>query len=151
MTETSTPKEEIRQALDRGEPKPWIWSEDGDEVIGQAVGVEKRQTRHGEPYFLILVVDGEERSVLAGNQVLLGKLKGLHLQPGDWVGIRRLEERESQNGKTYRDYSVKTLQAEARELSFERAKALPETVTGEVVDDGYTDFDAPPEDLGEPL
>lgn len=147
--ETARPQDEIRQALDRGEPKPWIWNEDGDEVIGRALGVERRQTKHGEPYFLILEVDGDERSVLAGNQVLLGKLKGLHLQPGDWIGIRRLGEKQSQNGMTYVDYSVKTLATGQRELSFEHAKALPESVTTEVVDDGYvpSDDDAPPEYL----
>jgi hypothetical protein len=138
-------KDEIRKALDRGEPKPWIWDTDGSEIVGRALYVERRQTRHGEPHFLVLDVDGEERSVLAGNQVLLGKLKGLHLVPGDWVGIRRLEKKESQNGVEYWNYSVKTLSTEARELSFDKAKALPETVAGEVVDYEYTDADEPPE------
>jgi hypothetical protein len=147
MAETSTPKDEIRQALDRGEPKPWLWPEDGDEVIGRALYVEHRQTKFGEAAFFVLDVDGDERSILCGNQVLLGKLKGAHLQPGDWVGVRRLGERESQNGQTYVDFSVKTLATENRELSFAAAKALPESVTDAVVVDEHTyaDDDAPPD------
>jgi hypothetical protein len=148
ITEAVTPKEAILEALDRGDAKPWIWDEDGDEVIGRGLRVERRQTRFGEANFLILEVDGSERSILCGNQVLLGKLKGLHLQPGDWVGVRRGDERISQNGQTYRDFTVKTLVGESRELSFDRARALPESVDGELVDDAadYTDADVLPED-----
>jgi hypothetical protein len=136
-------KEEIQQALDRGEPEPWIWTDDGSEVVGVALRKERRSTKHGAADFLILEVDGDERSVLVGNEVLIKKLKASQLQAGEWVGIRRLGERQptTANGRPYIDFKVVVAGRKNQALEWGDTKALPETVDAELVE--YSDDDAP--------
>lgn len=139
MPLSSDAVQQLHDSLDRAEPQPWIWSEHGDEVIGIALRKERRDTKHGETDFLILEVDGIERSVLIGNHVLIGKLKGAHLQAGELVGIRRLGEKQptTPNGRPYIDFRVAVAGRENDALEWADTKALPETIDAEVIEDEY--------------
>jgi hypothetical protein len=126
--------EEIHAALQLGEPKAWYWDSDGDEIIGRAVRKESRDTENGPADFLVLDVNGELRSVLVGNKVLISKLNHYRPRRGELVGIRRLGtvEPKTRNGRAYVDFAVYIPGRDDEALDWSMTKALPES-DGEIV------------------
>ena len=133
-------KQHLSEALDRGEPKPWLWNEDGLRVLGTVRRLEEIETKDfGKSLSLILEVDGCERRILL-TTVLKQKLMRLNIQVGQALGIERSAEKTSpvSGGTPYWDYGVAILQDEVAEgLNWGTQKGLPETVDAEVVDDHY--------------
>lgn len=143
----SLSNEEIQQldeALDRGEPKPWLFDEHGLRVHGRVCRLEEIPTDYGQVLTLVLEVDDQERRILL-TTVLERKLKRLAPKSGEPIGIEREAEktRPKDGGTPYWDYQVKRIEdRQPQELNWGSRAALAETVDvdtvdAEVLDDHY--------------
>ena len=136
-------KAELSKQLEQGNPRTWMWEEDGTEVIGRAVRKETAMTTEGPCDILVMEVDGELRSIWLMHTALVSKLQRMRPQAGDWVGIKHLGKREPKQagGRPYYDYNVVVHGVgPAGALNWEAPAALPageEPAEAEVVDTGY--------------
>jgi hypothetical protein len=92
-------------------PQWWDWSEDGEEVAGRFVRLGQGFTAYGQKPFLVLDVEGVERTIWLHNQVLHNIFaRELHRRPekefqvGERVEIRQLGTRDSASGREYMNY-----------------------------------------------
>ena len=135
----SLSQEEIQQldeALDRGEPTPWIFEEHGLRVRGRVCRLEEMPTDYGQALSLVLEVDDQERRILL-TTVLKRKLKRLDPKSGEPVGIERDAEktRPKDGGTAYWDFRVKRIEdRQPQELNWGAKAALPEGVDADLVD-----------------
>jgi hypothetical protein len=94
-------------------PPYWDWDEDGDEVDGGFVRLGKGFTTQGERPFVVLDVDGTERTIWLNHEVLRNAfVRELHRRPdkefkvGERIVIRQLGTKESASGREYMNYRV---------------------------------------------
>ena len=130
----------LHTALDRGEPTPWLFDEDGLRVLGTVRRLEEISTKDfGQALTLVFEVDDKERRVLL-TTVLKRKLERLDPKAGEPIGIERDPEktRPKDGGAAYWDYQVRRLEDEQpKELNWGSRQALPEMVDAEVLEDHY--------------
>jgi hypothetical protein len=144
MPLTTEQIQQLDEALDRGEPTPWLFSEDGLRVVGIIRRLEEIETEYGQALTLVLEVDNHERRILL-TEVLKRKLKRLDVRAGEPIGIERDPEktRPKNGGTPYWDYQVRRLEdQQPQELDWSSKAALTETVDAELIE--YSDDDAPP-------
>lgn len=102
----------------RDEPaEAWI-PEPGDVLVGELVDIDVRAAEH-DPAVPVLTMrtDSDELvAVWAFYTVLRSELQKVSPQPGEWLGIRRLEDSE----KGYRRYGVIPYRDKPREFSWDR-------------------------------
>jgi hypothetical protein len=91
-----------------------MWEDDGDAISGTFVRWDSGPTQgYGEKPICVLDVEGETRSVWLMHTALylrfedeIRKRPQHELAPGERVVIVRKDEKESGNGRKYRDYDV---------------------------------------------
>jgi len=88
--------------------KAFYFKGPGDTLIGEFLRWSKGTTSRGEthPIAEIRDRDGVAYSVWCFYTVLRQQLVDLDLTPGDWLAIRREEDRESAAGHRYRNFKV---------------------------------------------
>lgn len=131
----------LHTALDRGEPTPWLFDEDGLRVLGTVRRLEEISTKDfGQALTLVLEVDGKERRILL-TTVLRRKLKRLDPKAGEPIGIERdpKKTRPKDGGAAYWDFQVRLIEDEQpKELNWGSRTALPEAIEAEIVlEDDY--------------
>lgn len=139
MPLTTDEVQQLHEALDRGEPIPWKFDEDGLRVFGRPRRLEEIKTDYGQATTLILEVDGRERSIIV-TTVLENKLQRLDIQAGEPIGIERDAEKTHplSGGTAYWDFRVKRIEAtQPTQLNWGTKAELPEAVDAEVVEDSY--------------
>jgi hypothetical protein len=94
-------------------PRSWRFDEDGDTVSGTFVRFDVAPTRdYGEKLILVLSAEGEEIGVWLLQTALESSIKdelarrsGHKLEPGERIVIRRLAEKQTEDGKrSYRPF-----------------------------------------------
>jgi hypothetical protein len=94
-------------------PSWWDWEEDGKLVEGAFVRAGTGYTVNGTRPFVVLDVEGTERTIWLHHEVLRNQFaREVQRRPdrtipaGEWVRIRQLEPRESQTnaGRSYTNY-----------------------------------------------
>ena len=96
-------------------PRAWKWSEDGDDLAGKYAGMDSATTAYG-PCGIILIdnhQDNERVAVWLMQTALRSKFADElerraddNFTIGERISIRRGEEKESANGRTYRAFRV---------------------------------------------
>jgi hypothetical protein len=97
-------------------PKWWDFNEDGDgsKIAGDFIRAGRGFTQNGEKTFVVLLVDGIERTVWLHHDVLTNQFaRELHrrtdkrFQVGEQIEITQLGMRDSQNGgSSYMNYGT---------------------------------------------
>lgn len=139
MSLTSDEIQRLGEALDRGEPIPWKFDEDGLRVFGRPRRLEEISTEFGQATTLVLEVGNQERSIIT-TTVLANKLKRLDIKAGEPIGIERAAEKTypASGGAAYWDFAVKRIEdKQPTQLNWGNPPELPQTVDAEVVDDDY--------------
>lgn len=102
-----SPEQVVREALDAGSPKAWIWDEDGDTCVGTVVSGFIGPTKYGDCKVMVLNVEGEMRSVWLNSTALENQVLRQKPLAGDVIGIRRGEKRTSSvSGNEYWDFTA---------------------------------------------
>ena len=95
-------------------PESWF-AEPGDSLIGEFLHFTEGTTGRGETHRIAVIADamtGELRAVWLFYVALRAEIDKANLQPGDLVGITRLDDGEKKNenakhgGSRYRRYRV---------------------------------------------
>jgi hypothetical protein len=95
-------------------PRWWDWDEDGDIVSGTFVRFTQGFSEYGERTVVVLLVDGEERSVWLHQTVLFDEFRrevlrrtSRELDVGEKVVVKRGEKRKTKDDKrTFRSFRV---------------------------------------------
>jgi hypothetical protein len=94
-------------------PRWWDFDEDGDELIGTFLRAGRGFTANGERTFVVLDVDGTERTCWLHHKVLAAafarevqRRPAKQIELGELIEVRRLGEREGGNGRSYTNYRV---------------------------------------------
>jgi hypothetical protein len=99
-------------------PAWWDWSEDadGDTVEGAFLRAGRGFTAQGERAFVVLDVDGTERTVWLHHDALSSAFSrevwsrpDKQLVEGEKIRVRQLGQRESKTGRTYMNYKTEFL------------------------------------------
>jgi hypothetical protein len=95
-----TPEQLVREALEAGQPKTWMWDDDGETVVGQLVDGFTAPTKFNPncPVLTLLMSDGERVNVWLGSRVLENKVREKSPRLGDTIGIQRLEKVTPKDG-----------------------------------------------------
>jgi hypothetical protein len=92
-------------------PAWWDWETEGDELAGTFLRLGKGFTVNGEKAFVVLDVDGAERTLWLHHGVLHNVFaRELHRRPekefvvGERIEVRQLGTKESGSGREYMNY-----------------------------------------------
>jgi hypothetical protein len=92
-------------------PPWWDWDENGDAVDGTFVRIDRGYTAMGERPFVVLAIDGKERTLWLHWEALRNQFaREVHrrsdktIHPGEQVKVWRLGSRTSGNGREYFDF-----------------------------------------------
>lgn len=92
-------------------PQWWDWDENGNTASGTFVRAGRGYTQHGDRPFVVLEIDGEERTVWLHQDVLrnlfareVQRRPDKRIAAGERITLWRLNERTSGNGRTYIDF-----------------------------------------------
>ncbi len=103
-------------------PRFWDWDEDGKSVEGMFLRANVGYTANGPRPFVVLDVDGDERTIWLLHDVLRNQFaREVHRRPnkaidvGETIRIHQLEPRESQTnaGRAYTNYRTEFPQGPA--------------------------------------
>jgi hypothetical protein len=116
-----TPEQLVREALEGGKVRNWIWDEDGETIVGQLVDGFVAPTKFNpECKVLTLLLETSERvNVWLGSSVLENKVMDRRPRLGDTLGIQRLGKvTPKDGGNDYWDWNVVVHGATGAMLSF---------------------------------
>lgn len=92
-------------------PAWWDWDEDGEEIAGTFQRAGRGFTANGERAFVVLDVDGVERTVWLHHTVLqaifareVQRRADKQIAVGERIELQRLGERAGGNGRDYTNY-----------------------------------------------
>jgi hypothetical protein len=102
------------QADETAYPATWKFDEHGDLVAGTFLRFDEGQTKdYGARVIMVLLVDGQERSVWLSQMALFSKVRdelnrrtSKTLEPGERVVVQRHEKTTSENGRSYWPFAV---------------------------------------------
>lgn len=84
----------------------WIPQDEGDTIIGQITQISSRDTEYGTYTIITILPDGEDTplAVHCTGTILASHIDADQPAVGDRYAIRYAGERQSKNGRTYRDW-----------------------------------------------
>jgi hypothetical protein len=116
-----TPEQLVREALEAGKVRNWMWDEDGETIVGQLVDGFVAPTKFNPEckVLTLLLEDGERVNVWLGSRVLENKVLDRQPRLGDTLGIQRLGKvTPKDGGNDYWDWNVVVHGATGAVLSF---------------------------------
>lgn len=134
-----TPEQLVREQLEAGTPRAWVWEDDGLTCVGRVVGGFVGKTKFGDRKVMTLQVDGELRSVWLSTAALEDQVVRLDPQVGDVIGIKRGDEKKtSAGGNDYWPFIATKYGAAGSSLGWDKTPtpALEAPAQGEVVESG---------------